>query len=167
MDTAKVDCTTGVQQGDPLAPLLFSVGLHGVIDEAVETFPEPRQLFFLDDGVCKGAIPLVLRYVSLLRSRMGQIGLSLNPNKCEIYGAVEPLDGFEDVPIVDDRDAWTYFGAPLCEQTAKAVDATIRRVTAATTSIAAIAAKYPFQAQQLLRTTTGAGLGKNPIFLLE
>ena len=62
-DKAKIDCTTGVQQGDPLAPLLFSVGLHGVIDEAVETFPELRQLFFLDDGICKGAIPLVRRYL--------------------------------------------------------------------------------------------------------
>ena len=110
---------------------------------------------------------MVRRYFSLLRSRMAQIGLSLNPNKCEIYGAAEPLDGFEGVPIVDDRDAWTYLGAHLCEQTAKAVDATIRRVTAATTSVAAIAAKSPFRTQQLLRTTTGAGLGKNPIFLLE
>ena len=25
-------CATGVQQGDPLAPLLFSVGLHTIID---------------------------------------------------------------------------------------------------------------------------------------
>ena len=69
-DTSKVDCVTGVQQGDPLGLLLFSVGLHGVIEDAVEQFPELRQLFFLDDGICKAAIPLGRRCISPVCSKL-------------------------------------------------------------------------------------------------
>ena len=155
-DAMTIPCITGVQQGDPLAPLLFSVGLHGVVDELVDEFPELRHLFFFDDGIHKGSIPALRRCYFFLRNRHAQLGLSLNASKCELYGPTEPVEDFGNVQVVADRDAWTYLGAPLCEQTVKAVDSAHRRVVQATTAIATFGAKFPFQAQQLLRMTTGA-----------
>ena len=107
-----IPCITGVQQGDPLAPLLFSVGLHGVVDELVDKFPELRHLFFFDDGIHKGSIPALRRCYFFLGNRHAQLGLSLNASKCELYGPTEPVEDFGNVQVVADRDAWTYLGAP-------------------------------------------------------
>ena len=44
-------CQTGAQQGDPLAPLLFSLGLHEAIEAGAQGL---AQQWFLDEG-CRRA----------------------------------------------------------------------------------------------------------------
>ena len=132
-------CSTGVQQGDPLAPLLFAVGLHSAIEEVREKLPELRELFFLDDGIfCDD----FRRAMLLLRGNLARRGLFINPDKCELYGADGPLEGFDGIPIVPERDCWTYLGTPLCEQTGKAVEGPLKRVQQATAAISAFAGQY-------------------------
>ena len=44
----------GVKQGDPLAPVLFAMGFHDLVDELNRKFPALRQLWRLDDGALYG-----------------------------------------------------------------------------------------------------------------
>ena len=48
-----IPCTTGVQQGDPLAPALFALGVHAVLEQLSDN-PAIRQIWFLDDGILRG-----------------------------------------------------------------------------------------------------------------
>lgn len=50
----KLYCTTGVQQGDPLGPLLFSAGIHEVVSSCNVNFPEVWGCWYLDDGSLVG-----------------------------------------------------------------------------------------------------------------
>ena len=156
-NTHVIPCTTGVQQGDPLAPVLFSVGLHMVVEQLL-AIPEIRQLWFLDDGLLRGKGPEVRRALAIMTSELAKIDLSINLRKCEIYipshGSTPA--GFDDIPVVHDRDAWSYLGTPLCEQTRNALVSVQARVSQATSKIAAFAKSHPKQAFLLLRATAGA-----------
>ena len=79
-----VECKTGVQQGDPLAPLLFSLGLHQAV-EALADVPGLCQLWYLDDGALSGPAPVVSAAFSKLQVALAKLGLHLNLAKCEIY----------------------------------------------------------------------------------
>ena len=150
-------CSTGVQQGDPLAPLLFSVGLHLVLEELL-AIPELRQIWFLDDGILRGKAPAVRLAFAQLQEKLASIGLSINPSKCELYGCdrTTTMEGFESVPPIFNHDMWTYLGSPLCEETEFALETVLARVSNAAKSIGIMSATHPAQALQLLRVTAGA-----------
>ena len=155
--TTVIPCSTGVQQRDPMAPALFAVGLHHVIAKLQAT-PEIHQMWFLDDGIFRGKTDQVLGALKVLQNGLSEIDLQINAHKCELYlpTDIEGLRGFGTIPIIRDRDAWSYLGTPLSEQTPKALDSVRARVTQATAKILAFAKTYPFQAFHLLRATAGA-----------
>ena len=79
----------GVQQGDPLGPLLFSLALHklvSTIDADDECFSLLLQAWYLDDGVLAGSRPAVLRAVHLLEEFGPALGIHINLTKCELFG---------------------------------------------------------------------------------
>ena len=52
-----IDSSEGVQQGDPLGPLLFSLGLRRVTEAIKHRFPDLLlQSWYLDDGVITGKL---------------------------------------------------------------------------------------------------------------
>ena len=69
----------GVQQGDPLGPLLFSLVLHKLIRTVIED-TECSQLllnsWYLDDGVLSGTKSAICRAVTLIQ-RLGPAALTL------------------------------------------------------------------------------------------
>jgi hypothetical protein len=73
----------GVQQGDPLGPLLFSIALHKVAG-SLRRQPLDLALFYLDDGALAGDIDNVAAVLQQLQQDCRTIGLRLNLDKSEL-----------------------------------------------------------------------------------
>ncbi|KAL5505428.1 hypothetical protein EMCRGX_G006859 [Ephydatia muelleri] len=78
----------GVQQGDPLGPLLFSLVLNILVSEIVLEPGCANLLYhawYLDDGVVAGSSTEVCRVLAILEERGHSLGLHVNINKCEVF----------------------------------------------------------------------------------
>ena len=70
----------GVQQGDPLGPLLFCLAIHDIIVKMKSEFT----VFYLDDGTLGGSLEDVKSDLSYLERAASSINLFLNHNKSEV-----------------------------------------------------------------------------------
>eukprot|EP00731_Ephydatia_muelleri_P000193 Em0001g193a len=80
---------TGVQQGDPLGPLLFSLVLHKLvlsIAQDKDCLSLLSNRWYLDDGVLSGHSQAVTRAVTLIQEMGPSLGLFINVSKCELFG---------------------------------------------------------------------------------
>lgn len=83
-----LDSEAGVQQGDPLGPLLFSLVVQPLAKELQELSHNDKKLdltfFYLDDGVIAGDLEVVAAALHLVERRGQEMGLKLKVNKCEL-----------------------------------------------------------------------------------
>ena len=77
-----VESQTGVQQGDPLGPLLFSVGVHPLAS-SLKAQGLDLAIHYLDDGVLAGDLAAVSAALAQVQQHASQVGLALNLAKCE------------------------------------------------------------------------------------
>jgi hypothetical protein len=109
----------GLQQGDPLAPALFCLVIHPL----VESLKSLLNVWYLDDGTLGGPGKLVLSDLKTVMAASSDIGLQLNPSKCEIKimgnfdqesvsAITELLPGIKILGAADS----TLLGAPLTEE---------------------------------------------------
>ena len=75
----------GVQQGDPLGPLLFCL----TIDAPLKSISSEFVTGYLDDVGLGDTVPRLIEQVRSLEIVAASIGLSLNHSKCEIIGLQE------------------------------------------------------------------------------
>ena len=75
-----IDSAEGVQQGDPLGPLLFSLSIHSMVSQLKSAFT----LFYLDDGTLGGSSIEVRHDLQSLEASSRELGLVLNRGKTEI-----------------------------------------------------------------------------------
>ena len=105
-------CQTGVQQGDPLTPVLFSLGLHEAVEACAEVTGLSQQ-WFLDDGALRAKFRALENALRVLEPALRNIGLEINNNKCEIYAKDMPDPGvLTGVLYIPDQDKWSYLGVP-------------------------------------------------------
>ncbi|XP_029656729.1 uncharacterized protein LOC115230736 [Octopus sinensis] len=72
--------SNGVQQGDPLGPLLFAL----TIDPVVRNISSRFNVWYLDDATIGGPVASVLKDLENLIPSLNSLGLSINPLKSEI-----------------------------------------------------------------------------------
>ena len=80
-----LQATSGVQQGDPLGPLLFALAIHPILQAIQQACPDVLQAWYLDDGRLCGDTEEVERGVRLVQELGAARGLSLNASKSELW----------------------------------------------------------------------------------
>ena len=93
----------GVQQGDPLGPLFFSLVLHRCVARVRQRCPQEVLggidfvVFFLDDGLMAGTAEALAWLVQELEVELAAAGLQLDPGKCTVTPSAgassDPLPG--------------------------------------------------------------------------
>jgi hypothetical protein len=102
-----LESNRGVQQGDPLGPLLFAVGLHSIPLKIKTTLSDLFQVWYLDDSTLIGKCSSVSQAIRIIEDEATKIGMKLNMEKSEVWfpcGVPEDARLIlpPDVRIVDD-----------------------------------------------------------------
>ena len=91
-----IGSAAGVQQGDPLGPLLFSLVVQPLAEELRAISCNNKKLdltlFYLDDGVLAGDLECVAAALQLVEQRSAELGLELKVSKCELVLPNEATD---------------------------------------------------------------------------
>ena len=75
-----LESADGVQQGDPLGPLLFCLTIQPLILKLRSEF----SVFYLDDGTIGGQVEDIIHDLQLVEEEASHIGLRLNRAKTEL-----------------------------------------------------------------------------------
>lgn len=76
----RLESAEGIQQGDPLGPLCFSLCLQGLISRLSSTF----NVWYLDDGTLAGDPSIVESDFKKIIEEQDSLGLRVNIKKCEL-----------------------------------------------------------------------------------
>ena len=110
-----INSCEGVQQGDPLGPLLFCIAIHDLISAIRSEFA----VFYLDDGTLGGSLEDVTSDLQYLEDNARHIGLMLNCSKSECIckddtsrnGIMSEFPCLHDTP----HEMATLLGSPIGE----------------------------------------------------
>jgi len=106
----------GVGQGDPEAPLFFSLGLKTLF-EAIASFGPEFNVWYLDDGSVGGDVRTLAAIYDIIKVRGSRIGLKVNPEKCHLWtpvGLVEPLpSSLNEVQLHGPAEGLKVLGCPV------------------------------------------------------
>jgi hypothetical protein len=79
--TKSIKSVCGIQQGDPLGPALFALTIHPIVKKVQTEF----NCCFIDDVAIGDTPAAVFDTFLQISEEAEKLGLSLNPNKCELF----------------------------------------------------------------------------------
>ena len=92
-----ISSQAGVQQGDPLGPLLFCLVLHVLVSKLLNESPGlALNNWYMDDGSLFGKIEDVLKAWKLIKELGPELGLFSNLEKCELISTSGNSNVFVD-----------------------------------------------------------------------
>ncbi len=173
-ETLQSEC--GVQQGDPLGPLIFCILLHHVLLKVAEREEIKAsegtlegnlwaRAFYLDDGVVMGKWGDLEKWLKAFEEEGEKVGMVLNRQKSEVVsvpGAVVP-EAFQEMKQVSMED-WDLLGVPL--GTDKSVTAAVDKQLAKAKQMALAIASIPHSQVALTLLRYCAGFPK-VVFLMR
>ena len=86
---AQVVSAEGIQQGDPLGPMLFCLGIHNMVSSLSSEF----KAFYLDDGTLGGSVEDIVADLQRIEDQGKALGLFLNVDKSEVVSDSESAVG--------------------------------------------------------------------------
>ena len=90
--TSIIQSATGVQQGDPLGPALFSMSIMDLLHRLTAQL----NIWYLDDGTLGGSSEEVFADFKSIIDHSPSLGLELNLSKCELFIAGMPTNEVEE-----------------------------------------------------------------------
>ena len=105
----------GVQQGDPLGPLLFCLVLQQIISAIAEDVDCESLLFhhwYIDDGVVAGPVAAITRVLAIIQERGSPLSLNINIAKCELF-SLRDLSSFPEEMRRSNVPHFEILGAPI------------------------------------------------------
>jgi hypothetical protein len=88
---------SGVRQGDPLGPALFSLAIQHILVELHHRFPNIQIAGFLDDISLAGSHRDLFDALSVVTEEGAHIGLQVNRQKCNLLSNIEPEEPLNGV----------------------------------------------------------------------
>ena len=147
----------GVRHRTSNRTVLHRIELFDIEVKLYHTLPGIAQQWFLDDGCLRAKFQTLEIALRTLVPALRHIGLEVNAKKCELYAQEQPqANVLANIPVIADRDAWSYLGVPLAAQSSAAFMGVVRRLEALSDGPCTMANGYPRQSLQLLRSTIGA-----------
>ena len=117
-----IESASGVQQGDPLGPLLFALA----VDDIARSATSPLNIWYLDDASLGGPLDVVVKDLERMIPDLAAIGLQINPAKSEIINldsndedlcrAVSAIQKIMPGAQVTNRDNLTFLGSPIHQE---------------------------------------------------
>lgn len=110
--------TEGMQQGDPMGPLGFSLAINGLITK----LKSDLNSWYLDDGCIVGRLQDVQDDFKTILESQDNFGLAVNSSKCEIFDPFSERKNMSDVfqtARILSTDNATLLGSPLFIDSAK------------------------------------------------
>ncbi|CAE1328756.1 unnamed protein product [Acanthosepion pharaonis] len=86
-----ISSATGIQQGDPLGPLLFDMAIDGI----ARSITSPFNIWYLDNATLGGSIATVAADLRRDIPALSLLGLEINSSKSEIINLNYSADDFE------------------------------------------------------------------------
>ena len=115
------DSREGVQQGDPLAPLFFALGILKMGQRIKGEISTGVSLWYLDDGSIMGDGSELMKAWKIVQEEAKKIGMRLNESKCEIWaweGAEEEwMNSFPKEVKRMRENGFELLGAPIGDKT--------------------------------------------------